>query len=115
MKLGTQFYKDGVYTFALKDRQGIFANGQSIYLHDKQNGIYTDLQNENYTFSAIKGMDENRFEIVYKENAVLGNDDTKTSDFQIYRDGESFVVQSGKNLGRIEVYGMTGQLLKTFF
>lgn len=115
MKLGTQFYKDGVYTFALKDRQGIFANGQSIYLHDKQNGIYTDLQNGNYTFSAIKGLDENRFEIVYKENAVLGNDETKTSDFQIYREGESFVVQSGKNLGRIEVYGMTGQLLKTFF
>ena len=114
MRLGAQFFNDGQYTFALKDKQGIFANVQNIYLHDKQTNTYTNLQNENYTFTAVKGLIENRFEIVYKENAVLGNDETKTSAFQIYRDGTDFVIQSDKNLGRVEVYNMSGQLLKNF-
>ena len=114
VKVGVQFYQDGNYTLALHDKQGIFASGQSIYLHDKQTNSYTNLQTGNYTFAAVKGLDENRFEIVYKENAVLGNDETKTSAFQIYRDGTDFVIQSDKNLGRVEVYNMAGQLLKTF-
>ena len=114
MRLGVKFYKNGVYTIAIKDKQGIFANGQSIYLHDKTLDVFTDLQTAGYSFSANAGMDESRFEIVYKENTVLGNAETKTSDFQIYKDGESFVVQSSKNLGRIEVYSMAGQLFREF-
>lgn len=114
MRLGAQFFNDGQYTFALKDKQGIFTNGQNIYLHDKQTNTYTNLQNESYTFTAVKGLSENRFEIVYKENSVLGNDESKTSDFQIYRDSEDYVIKSSKNLGRIEVYNMSGRLLKNF-
>ncbi|MNT83276.1 hypothetical protein D3C72_2231180 [compost metagenome] len=45
---------------------------------------------------------------------MLGNDEAKISGYQIYRDGFDFVIQYNKNLGKIEVYNMTGQLLKTF-
>lgn len=114
VKLGVRYFADGTYTFALKDKEGLFANGQSVYLIDKQTNVYTNLQNGNYSFSAIKGLDENRFEIVYKGNSVLDNDETKVSDFQIYKDGESFVIKSNKNLGKIELYNMSGQLLKTY-
>ena len=115
VKIGVQYYKDGTYTFSLNDKKGLFGAGRSIYLVDKQTGIYTDLQSTNYVFSATKGLDENRFEIVYKENAVLGTTETKSEDFLMYRSGDSFVVQSAHSLLKIEVYSVSGQLLKTYF
>lgn len=114
LKLGAQFHKDGVFVFALKDKQGIFANGQDIYLHDKDLNVYTNLQNGNYSFSAIKGQNENRFEIVYKENSTLGAgiNDAKST-FEVYRDGQVFVIRSSKNLGKLELYSAAGILVRT--
>ncbi|KFC21237.1 T9SS type A sorting domain-containing protein [Epilithonimonas lactis] len=112
LKVGAQFYRDGTYTFIMKERQGIFESGQKIYLKDKKTNIYTDLTSQSYSFEATKGIDENRFEIVYKNLQVLGVDNNRKSEFVLYKDGDSFVVKSSQVLGKVEVYDVAGRLVR---
>lgn len=109
--LGTKFSLNGNYTIRLGNKEGVFENNQKIYLYDKVNNKYTDLSAEDYIFNAIKGTDESRFEIVYKNKEILGADGGKISDFQVYRDGESFVVKSSRKLGTVELYDGGGKLV----
>ena len=93
--------------------EGIFNGTQNIFLKDKLLNKYINLSTEtSYTFTAVKGTDASRFEIVYKENSVLGNDETSKSDFIVYRDRNTFVVKSSKKLGRVEIYDTGGRLVR---
>ena len=71
----------------------------------------TDLSTQDYTFTANKGIDDARFEIVYKKKEVLATDGTEKSDFTVYRDGTGFVIRSSFQLGKIEVYDASGKLV----
>jgi subtilisin-like proprotein convertase family protein len=109
--LGAKYASSGAYQISLGYREGIFAADQKIYLYDKLNNLYTDLTAQNYTFTANKGLDESRFEIVYKNKEILAADGGKKSEFEVYRDGESFVVKSSRKLGRVELYDAGGKLI----
>ncbi|WP_374442493.1 T9SS type A sorting domain-containing protein [Epilithonimonas sp.] len=111
--LGVKYSMNGTYKIILSDKEGVFASGQSIYLHDKLSNTYTDLTQSGYSFQGSKGLDETRFEIVYKQSSVLGAGDAAKSEFIVYRDGSDYVVRSSKHLGKIEMYDTSGKLLKT--
>jgi len=111
ISLGTKYSMNGTYKIKLGNREGVFKSNQKIYLLDKLNNTYTDITSQDYSFTASKGFDENRFEIVYKSNEVLGTDSTKKSDFTVYRDGQEFVITSSKALGKVEVYDAAGRLV----
>lgn len=113
--VGNVFSVAGDYTIQLQSPEGIFENNQTIYLKDKLMNKYINLSQENsYTFAAVKGTDASRFEIVYKESTVLGNAESGKSDFQVYRDGEAFVVKSSKILGEIVLYDASGKLVRSY-
>lgn len=106
--LGNKHFEGGNFVISLTQKEGIFNNGQAIYLHDKELGTYTNLQNGNYSFSANAGEFTNRFEIVYKFGALATQEIEKTT-FEVYRDGEDFVVRNSKNIEKIEVFDASGR------
>jgi len=106
--LGAKHFENGNFTIALSHKEGLFTNGQAIYLHDKSTGTYTNLQNQAYSFTANAGEITNRFEIVYKLN-VLATSETQKDSFEVYRDGEDFFVRNNKNIENIEVYDAAGR------
>ncbi|MPT33160.1 MAG: T9SS type A sorting domain-containing protein [Chryseobacterium sp.] len=112
--VGANFYQDGTYSIGLDRIEGIFENGQRIYLKDNLLNKVVDLSQGDYNFSASKGLNNTRFEIVYKGNEVLGVDGLSKSDFTVYRDGEVYVVHSTKKLGKVEVYDVSGRMLRSF-
>ncbi|MNY15069.1 hypothetical protein D3C86_1482670 [compost metagenome] len=113
VSLGNAFAETGLYTIGLRTPEGIFNGIQNIYLKDRLLNKYINLTTEtSYTFEAVKGIDVTRFEIVYKENSVLGNNETAKSDFIVYRDKDSFVIKSSKILGRVEIYDVGGRLVR---
>ncbi|WP_294311797.1 lamin tail domain-containing protein [uncultured Chryseobacterium sp.] len=109
--LGNKHFENGDFTISLSHKEGLFTNGQPIYLHDKQTGTYTDLQSGNYTFSANAGDFTNRFEIVYKLNVLSTNEAEKKS-FEVYRDGEDFVVRNHHNIQSVEVFDAAGRKIQ---
>ena len=111
VQLGNKHFENGNFTISLSHKEGLFANGQDIYLHDKQTGTYTNLQSGVYNFSANAGDFTNRFEIVYKLN-VLSTAETQKGTFEVYRDGENFVVRNNKNIQSVEVFDAAGRKIE---
>lgn len=110
--LGSSQYEAGTYKIGMGDREGIFANGQNIYLKDRQTGAITNLSEGDYTFTAAAGLTENRFEIIYRPETVLATDGTKKENIVVYRDGVDFVVKSAlKTIDKIEMYDASGRLI----
>ncbi|MDP9954597.1 hypothetical protein J2X97_000234 [Epilithonimonas hungarica] len=110
--LGNVYSKDGEYKISIKNKEGIFDGSQNIYLKDKVLNKVVNLSQGDYTFQGVKGTDETRFEIIYKEDAVLATDAAAKSDFVVYKDGNSYVVTSSKKLGKVELYDTAGRLMK---
>lgn len=109
--LGTKHQNAGSFTIELLEKEGIFDNGQAIYLHDKELNTYTNLQNQNYTFSASAGEWSDRFEIVYI-TSLLATQEAQNAALEIYRDGEQFVIRNSKKMEHIEVFEMSGRKIQ---
>ncbi|WP_312765049.1 T9SS type A sorting domain-containing protein [Epilithonimonas sp.] len=112
--VGANFFQSGTYKIGLDKAEGIFENGQRVYLKDKLLNKTVDLSQGDYSFTASKGLDNSRFEIVYKDNSVLGVDGLSKSEFLVYKDAGEYVIRSTKKLGKVEVYDATGRMLKSF-
>lgn len=112
--VGANFYQDGTYSIGLDKVEGIFGNGQKVYLKDNLLSKTIDLSQGDYSFSVSKGLNNTRFEIVYKGNDVLGVDDLYKSNFTVYRDGGTYVINSTKKLGKVEVYDASGRMMRSF-
>ncbi|RYF19062.1 MAG: T9SS type A sorting domain-containing protein [Flavobacteriales bacterium] len=106
--LGAKHFENGNFTVSLSYKEGLFTNGQAIYLHDKSTGTYTNLQNQVYSFTANAGEFANRFEIVYKLD-VLAISEAQKDTFEVYRDGQDFFVRNNKNIENIEVFDAAGR------
>ncbi|KIA89138.1 T9SS type A sorting domain-containing protein [Kaistella jeonii] len=110
--LGSQFFTNGNYNIGIDTAEGIFANGQNIYLKDNQTGIITNLSAGNYTFGANAGESTGRFEIIYKPETVLATEGKVKDQLIVYKDGSDFVVKSKtKKITDIEVYDTAGRLI----
>ena len=112
MSSWTKHFQNGNFTIALVQKEGLFNNGQAIYLHDKVTGTYTNLQSGNYTFTANAGESTDRFEIVYKLN-VLATAEAKKDSFEVYRDGHDFVVRNNENIEKVEIFDAAGRKIQT--
>lgn len=109
--VGAKHFENGNFTVSLVQKEGLFDNGQAIYLHDKVTGVYTDLQNNAYSFAANAGEMTDRFEIVYKLN-VLSTSEAQKDAFEVYRDGEDFFVRNNKNIEKIEIFDASGRKIQ---
>lgn len=112
VKLGTRQFTSGLYSIRLGTKEGIFANGQNIYLKDKQTGIVTNLSEGNYTFTANAGESTGRFEIIYQPETVLATDTKVKENLIVYKDGNDFVVKAqNKKISSLEVFDSAGRLI----
>lgn len=105
----------GTYTLELSHTDGIFANGQKIYLHDKAEGIVRDMANGGYTFTTESGTFENRFEVQYSAtaNALATDAPLNVEDtVLIYAKDGAITVSSGSALIKdITVFDISGRTL----
>lgn len=110
--LGIQSFANGNYTLGVDVSEGIFANGQSIYLKDTQTGIITNLSEGSHTFAATAGESTGRFEILYQPETVLATAGSVKEEVMVYRDGNEFVVRSAsKKITVLEVYDGSGRMV----
>ena len=114
VQLGANIFKNGTYTIAIENPEGIFNAGQKVYLKDNLLNRWVDLNSQTYTFEATKGLSEGRFEIVYESPTILGTDAVTKDELQVYRDSGDFVVKAkSKKITMLEVYDASGRLVYT--
>lgn len=109
--LGNKHYVSGTNTIALGKKNGIFANGQAIYLKDKLTGTVTNLQDKSYSFDSAEGEFTDRFEIVYKTTLAVSENATKN--IAIFKDQSDFVIRTKNPVQNVEVYDMSGRMIQS--
>lgn len=113
--LGAMIGVSGEHVIALANKEGIFANGQPIYLRDKLTNQWVNLQEKNYTFSAEQGALDNRFEILYSTDALLSTKDTTYPEkIKCYQNGNGFTVEAPETIKEVNVYDISGKLIEKY-
>ncbi|WP_294818885.1 GEVED domain-containing protein [uncultured Flavobacterium sp.] len=111
--LGYNALEPGAYTISLDHLDGIFSQGQDIYLKDNLLGGAThDLKAGDYTFETEGGLNTSRFEIVYAE--VLGTTDPTLdpNNVIVYKQGPNININAGMlMIDNVCVYDTRGRML----
>lgn len=105
----------GTYEFTIDHAEGIFAEGQDVYIKDNLLGITHKLNDGNYTFTTDAGNFETRFEVTYVAQGELGTDVpvVDANEVIIYKDNQQVKVTSPEDINSITVYDMLGRTLFT--
>lgn len=101
----------GNYTISLLQKEGIFSNGQKIYLKDNLTGAVTDLTTDKYEFTETTGLKSNRFTLQFKPSGVLGTQDLAKEELNIISVGKEVRIKAGQNVATVEIYDLTGKKL----
>lgn len=106
----------GTYTFALGNKEGLFADATQnpIYLKDNTTNTLHHLNSGAYTFNSAAGVFNTRFEIWYEDN-TLGNPSFGVDhNVNVYKQNKTIVVDAGTTkLEKIEIWDTLGRLLFT--
>ncbi len=112
--LGAKIGVAGTYTISMTQTEGLFAGNQPVYLHDKLTGAYTDLKAKSYSFSAVSGNLDNRFEIVYLAAALAATNSTGNEGISISSEGNGFIVFADSKIETVTVFDSVGRVVTTF-
>ncbi|WP_291275974.1 hemoblobin-interacting domain-containing protein [Flavobacterium sp.] len=106
----------GTYTFALGNKEGIFADASQypIYLKDYNTNTVHDLNTGAYTFTAQPGVYNTRFEILYYDSALAQPSFGMDNNVNVYKQNKAIVIDAGDTkLEKIEIWDTLGRLLFT--
>lgn len=108
--LGFNVSEAGSYTIKLENFDGLFAEGQLVYLKDKTLDVIHNLSESAYGFTTEAGEFNERFEIVYKENETMGTGEQNLSSVQVYKHNENIVVSSkAEKIISVELFDIQGR------
>lgn len=103
----------GSYTISLARVEGMFANGQSVFLRDTVLGVTHNLTEGAYTFTVGAGTFNDRFQVLYQ--STLGTDTPvlEPNQVMVYASGATAVtVNSGSAMMQsVKVFDIRGRLL----
>jgi hypothetical protein len=113
--LGVKTDSDGTNTITIDKLENV-PSDVDIYLHDKVLEIYHDLRESDYSIFLNEGEYQDRFEITFGTNNLLGIDDqeNKTLDVVYSNDIEKIVLINPNliEVTSIELFNIMGQLVK---
>lgn len=91
-----------------------FDNNQSIFLHDKEAGVYVDLKSQDYLINLLEGDYTNRFEITFT-NELLNIFENNDPSIDVYHNNQwsQLVIHNPNYLGlkSVKFYNILGQLV----
>lgn len=101
--------QNGIYAIKIDGLEGVFANGQNIYLKDNLLNVIHDIKANEYSFTSEAGTFNNRFSIVYK-NSVLSQEVFNDTNLVVYKSNESLIIKSTNSvIQSVVVYDVQGR------
>ncbi|MBD3582700.1 hypothetical protein [Flavobacterium selenitireducens] len=104
----------GSFSISIAEADGLFLEGQDVFVRDNLTNTVHDLNSGAYTFVSEAGTFNNRFDILYQN--ALGTD-TPVLDSNavvVYKQQGHFIINSGNvEMTSVQVYDVLGKLVKT--
>lgn len=111
--LGFKSLLNGNYTISINNVDGLFADGQQIFLKDNLTNVVHNLSLGSYQFSSEAGIFNSRFEIVYQpvtlgtENSILNQNNVV-----ITKQGQNISISTNSiDIKDVKVYDIQGRLI----
>lgn len=106
----------GAFTIAIAAVDGLFAQGQSIYLEDKLLHITFNLRQAPYVFSTEQGTFNDRFVLRYTDTSLSNSDlSALSASFVVFKSHDVITIQSdATQIGEVVVYDVQGRILNDF-
>lgn len=111
--LGTSFGIEGLYEISIVGKEGVFENGQNVYLKDNLTGMVANLSEGKYAFHANAGDSVDRFEVQYKPANTLDVSNTEKENLKVYQTKNEIVIDSPIKVIGVNIYDASGKLLYT--
>jgi hypothetical protein len=109
--IGYKAINSGIYKIAIAAVDGLFNNGQSIYLEDKLLNVIHDLRSAPYSFGTESGVFEDRFVLRYTAGA-LGVPVFNQNTVVVYKNEAGLTINSGSiPMKSVAIYDVTGRLI----
>ncbi|NNT71999.1 fibronectin type III domain-containing protein [Flavobacterium sp. IMCC34852] len=112
--IGVNIPSSGNYSIALAAIDGLL-NNQNIYLKDNLLNITHDLKVSPYQFTSTNGMIHDRFEVVYRNNALDNSEFSSNNQVNVIVKDEVTVSSNSLQMESIIVYNVLGQKLDSYF
>lgn len=111
--LGFKTNAAGTFEFSIDHADGIFIDGQAVYLKDNATGTLHNLTNGSYSFTSEIGNFNERFELRYATDGSLGNDTPAAAaqDVIIYEKDRQITITSPIALNEVVVYDLLGKVI----
>jgi hypothetical protein len=110
--LGFNAVANGNFTIAIATVDGLFEQGQSIYLEDKLLNVIYDLRQAPYNFSTIAGTFNERFVLRYTNNSLALNQYNFNVAAAIVN--TKLQIKANESIDTVQVNDITGKLVKTY-
>ncbi|MEO6347016.1 MAG: T9SS type A sorting domain-containing protein [Aquaticitalea sp.] len=111
----TSIIEPTTYRLSLEDLQGEFLKNNTIYIKDNLTNITFNLSSSDYIFSSDQGEFNNRFEIVFRDQALSVIDNKITPNglsIVELNDGRvKFTVGNSLDIKAVEIFDMLGRML----
>jgi hypothetical protein len=102
-------------TFTIDEKEGIFNTNQvTVYLRDKVQNTYHNLNNGPFTYTSSVTNLGNRFELVYQTDAELSNPEFDTTKTFVSLNDNVFKANSSAEMSSITIYDIAGRLIATY-
>jgi subtilisin-like proprotein convertase family protein len=112
--LGISVLNQGTFEISLDHADGIFTEGQKIYLEDTYEDVIHNLNEGAYSFTQTAGTNINDRFILRFTNTALGNDDTALNTVKVYPNPSTGVFNisyQGSATLQYTVYDLTGKTI----
>ncbi|BCY28307.1 hypothetical protein KK2020170_11750 [Flavobacterium okayamense] len=111
VELGFKAINDGVYNISFETQDGLFET-QSIYIHDKYEGIIHDVKLTPYIFTSQSGVFNDRFEVVYKDGLIDNDLEDNSNVLNVFSNDNGLNITSSLiNLNEVIVFDILGRKL----
>jgi hypothetical protein len=102
----------GTYSIAIDHVDGLFSNGQAVYLVDKNTNVTTNLTEGAYSFTAAAGVDNTRFELTYQKTLKIDAPLFNENSVLVSRSNGTVNVKSTSvAINNVKVYDVQGRLV----
>jgi hypothetical protein len=109
--LGYKASQNGSFSIAIAAADGIFENGQTVYLEDRLTNTVHNLSQNPYVFQSNPGIYNNRFVLKYKDT-TLSNPVFDLNSIIIYSESDKIYINSGiESIISYEIYDVLGRVL----
>jgi hypothetical protein len=110
--LGFKTTTAGTFIITIDHVDGLFANGQVIYLKDNLTNTTHNLSEGAYTFVSAVGVFNSRFEIVYQMTLGTNNSVFNDNNVVVYKNNGLITINSGiLVIDNVKVFDISGRLL----